>query len=207
MLEKMIMNNNDDTRTLIWSDRPIETINAYSYDYSAEINNMYDNGVKGYTNDRITVYARPTENMGANTYDNTAHCIEIANELDAVASGDMIRCPICGELVSAPYIEGEDIELNCGCKVDIDDSEPVTTWDYFEDRIYDIEYTIDGDFDYKGVRVMIACGGPNIYINTNTGRIELYWWDDCANAALSTTAVNAIDEYFSEMYNYRLEAK
>ena len=178
MLTKMVVNNNDNTRTLFWTNKPADIEDCYNYNYSAEIHNMYDHGVKGFKNDRITVYERPTENRGSNDYDNTAHCIEIANELDALASSSMIRCPECGEIVSLPHEEGEGVELDCGCKVDIDDLDDldeVSMYDYFGDCIYDIGYTISDDFDYRGVRVMIACGGPNIYVDTNTCRVELYW--------------------------------
>lgn len=208
MLEKMIKNSLSGESTLIWSGGRIETIGLYDCNYSAEVHNMYGHGVKGYKNDRITVYERPTENRGCNDYDNTAHCIDIANELDAFASSDMIRCPECGEIISLPYEEGEGVELDCGCKVnidDLDDLDEVTMYDYFEDHMYDIEYTIGGDFDYRGVRVMIACGGPNIYINTNNKRVELYWWGDTAYAALSDRAVDAIDAYFEDGYNMRRE--
>lgn len=208
MLTKMIVNNNDNTRTLFWTNKPADVMDSYNYNYSAEICNMYDHGVKGFKNDRITVYERPTENRGCNDYDNTAHCIEIANELDALASSSMIRCPECGEIVSLPYEEGEGVELDCGCKVDIDDLDDldeVSMHDYFEDRIYDIGYTISDDFDYRGVRVMIACGGPNIYIDTNTCRVELYWGSSKAYAYIEYRTRDAIDAYFEDMYNMRRE--
>lgn len=208
MLTKMIKNNLSGESTLIWSGRPIETIGLYDCNYSAEICNMLNNGVKGYENDRITVYERPTKNRGCNDYDNTAHCIDIANELDAFASGDMIRCPECGEIVSLPYEEGEGVKLDCGCKVDIDDLDDldeVNIYDYFDDDIFNIEYTINSDLEYIGARIMITCGGPNIYINTNSKRVDLYWWGDSAYAALSDRAVDAIDEYFEDEYNTRRE--
>lgn len=208
MLEKMVVNNNDNTRTLFWTNKPADIMDCYNYNYSAEIRNMYDHGVKGYENDRITVYERPTENRGWNEYDNTAHCIAIANELDALASCNMIRCPECGGIVSLPYEEGEGVKLDCGCRIDIDDLDDldeVSMYDYFEDNIYDIEYTISGDFDYRRARVMIACGGPNIYINTNTSRVELYWGSSKAYAYIEYRTRDAIDAYFEDLYNMRRE--
>ena len=208
MLTKMVLNNNDNTRTLFWSDRPAVIIDCYNYNYRAEILNIYGRGVKGYENDRITVYERPREYEGREDYDNTAHCIEIANELDALASGSTIRCPECGEIVSLPYEEGEGVELDCGCKVDIDDLddlEKVDTWAYLRDRTYDAKYTVDSDLDFVCVRAMIAFGGPNIFIDTSNGRVELYWGSSKAEAALSDDAVVAIDEYFELEYNARRE--
>lgn len=211
MLTKMVVNNNDNTRTLFWTNKPADIEDRYNYNYSAEVHNMYDHGVKGYKNDRITVYERPTENAGANDYDNTAHCISIANELDAFASSNMIRCPECGEIVSLPYMEGENIELDCGCRVnidsldDLDDLDEVTMWDYFEDRVYDIKYTIDGDLDYVGARVMIAFGGPNIYIDTCNCQVELFWGSNKACAYINYKTRDAIDAYFEDLYNMRRE--
>jgi len=51
----------------------------------------------------------------------------------------------------------------------------VTGWDYIKD-VLDIEYTINSDRTFKGARVLIAFGGPNIWINTLTEEVEGYWW-------------------------------
>lgn len=208
MLLKMVLNNLSNEKTLFWSDRQAETIDCYNYNYSAEIHNMYDHGVKGYANDRITVYERPTKNRGCNDYDNTAHCIAIANELDALASSNKIRCPECGEIVNLPYEEGEGVEFDCGCKIDIDDLDDldgVTMWDYLEDNALDIEYTINSDLSYKAARVLITFGGPNIYIDTNTSRVELYGGSSKACAYIGYRTRDAIDAYLEDEYNTRRE--
>lgn len=80
------------------------------------------------------------------------------------------------------------------------DVEPVTLWDFFND-VYDIEYTISGDKSFRGVRVMIACGGPNIYINTNTGDIELNWWTESGRYAMDRDVIDAVNDYWEEYYN------
>ena len=208
MLLKMVLNRNDNTKTLFWSDRQAETISRGELCYGAEINNILTNGVVMFMNDRISVYERPREYEGREDYDNTAHCIEIAHELDAIASGSMIRCPECGEIVSMPYAEGESIELDCGCKIDIDDLDDldeVTIWDYLIDQALDIEYTIDSDLDYVSARIMIAFGGPNIYIDTATSRVELYWGSSEAHAYIDYKTRNMIDDYFEDEYKCRRE--
>ena len=82
---------------------------------------------------------------------------------------------------------------------DLDDLEDYTVYDYFSD-CFDIQWTLNSDFTYKAVRIMVACGGPNIYINTLSGDVELYWWTDSERYPMSTDVINAIDEYFEEYY-------
>lgn len=45
-----------------------------------------------------------------------------------------------------------------------EEDECQSLYDYFDD-VYDIEYRIDGEGNYKSVSLMIACGGPNIYVD------------------------------------------
>lgn len=76
-----------------------------------------------------------------------------------------------------------------------------TIYDYFrKNEYYDVIYRIDGRGDYKSVEVMIAGGGPNIYIDTHRQAVCLYWGGDEAQYYLSKTACNAIDGYFEEEY-------
>lgn len=206
MLIKMVLNNLSNEKTLFWSDRQAETVKRRDLCYYDEITNMLNNGVVMFMNDRITVYERPREYEGREDYDNTAECIRVAHELDAIASGGLIRCPICGELVSKPYEEGEGVELDCGCKIDIDDLddlEEVTMWTHLLNNTFDVKYTVDNDLDYVSTRAMIAFGGPNIFVDTNNGRVELYWGSSKAYAYLSNSAIAAIDAYFEDEYIMR----
>lgn len=208
MLTKMVLNNNDYTKALFWSNRPAEIVSRGELCYSAEITNMLTNGVITYRNQRISVYERPREYEGHEDYDNTAHCVEIAHELDTIASGGMIRCPECGEIVSIPYIEGANVELDCGCHIDIDDLDDldeVTIWDYLLDSVLDVKYTVDNDLGYVSARAMIAFGGPNIYIDTATSRVELFWGSSEAHAYIDYRTCDAIDVYFNSEYNCRRE--
>ena len=91
---------------------------------------------------------------------------------------------------------GETIE-------DIDEYlEPVSLWDYFEDSIYNIEYRVPNRYDDPvSVCVMVACGGPNIYLDTASGKVELYWWNESGEYPMRRETVDAIDEYMTELYN------
>jgi hypothetical protein len=48
---------------------------------------------------------------------------------------------------------------------------------------------------------MIVCGGPNVYINTNTASVELFWWNEKASYPLDYDVVDAINNYWEEYYN------
>ena len=48
---------------------------------------------------------------------------------------------------------------------------------------------------------MIACGGPNIYINTWDKQVELYWWTETGRAYIDSNTCSAIDEYMEEYFN------
>ena len=62
------------------------------------------------------------------------------------------------------------------------DNQPLDGFDYLQDAL-DIEYIVNKDRDYLGARVLVAFGGPNIWINTRTKLVEGYWWGEYAKAS------------------------
>ncbi len=72
--------------------------------------------------------------------------------------------------------------------------------DYLADAL-DIEYIVGGDGEYRGARVLITFGGPNIWINTRTKTVEGYWWSDNAFASFDDTL--GLDDFLSEMWECR----
>ncbi|MCS5550270.1 MAG: hypothetical protein NZ811_02010 [Gammaproteobacteria bacterium] len=75
----------------------------------------------------------------------------------------------------------------------------VNGWDYIKDCL-DIEYTINSDRTYKGARVLVAFGGPNIWINTRTEEIEGYWWGMSAKVPYFNDMMG-LDDSLEELYN------
>ena len=73
-------------------------------------------------------------------------------------------------------------------------------FDWLEDAL-DFEYTITSDRQYKACRIMVACGGPNIYVDTLRQNVELYWWNERASYPITNDACNAIDEAMEELYS------
>ena len=134
--------------------------------------------------------------------ENTAHCKHIAQDIERIADGVVYTCPECGEMVT--MIETEDAdgftvyELSCGHTVEYE-PDSVTFCEYFSD-VYDIEYRIGGGREYRSVKLMVACGGPDIYIDTARRAVLLYWWTDRAEYPISSTAADEIDNVFSEIF-------
>lgn len=136
--------------------------------------------------------------------ENWEHCKSIALKLDRIAEGSAYKCPHCGEIIFWSDDQYYDDEATytcpeCGETFDECDLEPVSLYDYFSD-VYDIEYRIGSDRQFRSVRLMVACGGPNIYIDTASGNVELYWWTDRASYALSSDTIDAINAEFEEIY-------
>ena len=80
------------------------------------------------------------------------------------------------------------------------DLEVATIGDYFDD-FYDIDYVIGSDKHYKACRVLVAFGGPNIYIDTWKKEVQLFWWSDTAIADIPEDLCMVIDEFFEEIYD------
>ena len=43
---------------------------------------------------------------------------------------------------------------------------------------YDIRYYVDRDHGYLGAEILVAGGGPTVWVNTYTGYVEGYWGGD-----------------------------
>ena len=78
------------------------------------------------------------------------------------------------------------------------DGEPLSAFDYLQDAL-DIEYIVNSKKEYLGARVLVAFGGPNIWVNTRTKTIEGYWWADKATASFDDGI--GLDDALEELYN------
>lgn len=149
----------------------------------------------------VYVHGRRQEPKHRSEDENRAHCKHIADELDAYVRGDLRRCPDCGEEIRRDWDEVGDVFKcpHCGEVSDPYDWEQLSVWDFLGD-CYDIEYRCTSRQELRSVCVMVACGGPNIYIDTASKDVELYWWSERARYPLSCEAVEAVDEWAEEMW-------
>ena len=123
----------------------------------------------------------------------------ISNELDQIVDGNIFICPVCGERVEREETEDGKNRFSCGCVSD-EEGENFSLYDYFADAL-DIDYICNYRKEYTAVRVCIACGGPNIYINTWSGCVELRCWSEKANFQMFYSTIDAINDYFAEYFN------
>jgi hypothetical protein len=78
------------------------------------------------------------------------------------------------------------------------DNEPFSAYDYLENAI-DIEYIVDRQKGYLGARILVAFGGPNIWVNTRTGTVEGHWWGENARASFEDNI--DLDNALSDIFN------
>ena len=64
---------------------------------------------------------------------------------------------------------------------------------------YDIRYYVDREKQYLGAEILVAGGGPTIWVNTYTGYVEGYWGGD---KVLEPFIDNlGLDDYCEELYS------
>ena len=63
---------------------------------------------------------------------------------------------------------------------------------------YDIRYIVDREKRYTGAELMVAGGGPTIWVNLYTKEVEGYWGSDRVQWAFEDNL--GLDDYCEEMY-------
>ena len=72
------------------------------------------------------------------------------------------------------------------------------TSEKFMDHVYDIEWITRQDKSYKAARLLVAGGGPNIWVNLQTNTVDGYWASDkCSWGFVDNIG---LDDYCEEMY-------
>ena len=71
---------------------------------------------------------------------------------------------------------------------------------WFDDGndVYDIEWITHQDHRYKAARLLVAGGGPTIWVNLNTGYVEGFWGGDKVEHPFRDNI--GLDDYCEEMY-------
>jgi len=64
--------------------------------------------------------------------------------------------------------------------------------------VHDIEWITSNDHKYKAARLLVAGGGPNIWVNLQTNTVDGYWWGDACKIHFTDNV--GLDEYLEEMH-------
>ena len=78
------------------------------------------------------------------------------------------------------------------------DDQPMSAYDYLED-VLDIEYIVNSKKEYLGARILVAFGGPNIWVNTRTGTVDGHWWGESVTATFQDNI--GLDDTLSDLFN------
>ena len=72
-----------------------------------------------------------------------------------------------------------------------------TASDWMED-VYDIRYIVDREKRYMAAELLVAGGGPTIWVNLNEMEVQGYWGGDRVNVPFTDNL--DLDGYCEEMY-------
>jgi hypothetical protein len=74
----------------------------------------------------------------------------------------------------------------------------MTGFDWLADAL-DIQYIINSDRTFRSARVLVAFGGPNIWVDFSRGMVELWWGGDYAKAHFYSDPMG-IEEALEELW-------
>jgi len=68
------------------------------------------------------------------------------------------------------------------------------------EHVYDIKYIVDSDGSYYGAELLVAGGGPNIYVDTRNMEVQGYWGCDRVNISFRDEI--GLDDALEEMWGW-----
>jgi hypothetical protein len=91
--------------------------------------------------------------------------------------------------------QGRDCESCTECGADLHDrmncpecehenDETISGFDYVS-NVLDVNWVLDSNHEFKGARLLVAFGGPNIWVDTSTNTVTGGWWGDSYSATYS----------------------
>ena len=80
---------------------------------------------------------------------------------------------------------------------DISDNDGTTASEWME-GVYDIRYVADSQKRYIGAELMVAGGGPTIWVDTFDKEVKGYWWGDKVFEPFIDNL--GLDDYCEELY-------
>ena len=81
---------------------------------------------------------------------------------------------------------------------EITDGDRLQANSYMEKNVYDIEWITHRDHTYKAARLLVAGGGPTIWVNMMTTNVEGYWGTDKVKHSFDDNI--GLDDYLLDMH-------
>ena len=122
------------------------------------------------------------------TYEDSGTPLRRSKNRKGETSGEQLR-RMCKEIAD---------RITDGLKID-DTSGTGTVTEWME-NVYDIEWITHQDKSYKAARLLVAGGGPNIWVNLQTNTVDGYW--GCDKVSHGFVDNIGLDDYCEEMYGY-----
>ena len=85
-----------------------------------------------------------------------------------------------------------------GYETEHDEDDEGTLATRFMEGVYDIRYIVDREKRYYSAELLVAGGGPTIWVNLNTKEVEGYWGGDRVTEPFIDNI--GLDDYLEEMY-------
>lgn len=122
------------------------------------------------------------------THEIKAHVQSIINDIEnGLATEYCLEC-------------GTELHKEFNCKdCGHENSEILSGLDYVSDAL-DVEWILDSNREFKGARLLVAFGGPNIWIDTAKQTVEGHWWGDSFTASYFRDEMD-IEGACSEWFN------
>ena len=107
-------------------------------------------------------------------------------------SGEQLRrmCKNIADSITNPVISNDEQEDGS-----VEQRGGASEW---MEGTYDIRYYVDSSKRYLGAEIMVAGGGPTIWVNTYTKEVEGYWGCDKVREPFIDNL--GLDDYCEEMY-------
>lgn len=80
-----------------------------------------------------------------------------------------------------------------------DDDEDDEDGEYYFDDVYNTDYVFRSGVGFVGVCIMVACGGPNIYIDSYNEEVAGYWGRDEVHYPISGDVADRITDAFEDI--------
>ena len=122
------------------------------------------------------------------THEIKAHVQSIINDIEnGLATECCLEC-------------GTELHKEFNCKdCGHENTEILSGFDYVSDAL-DVDWILDHRREFKGARLLVAFGGPNIWIDTAKQTVEGHWGGDSFTASYSRDEMD-IEGACSEWFN------